>query len=67
MLRTLASRGATCAIDGAIAGLDARLDDGWFEVEGDEPWSTGVIFIERIEPEPTSESATSALTRRRRW
>ena len=52
VLRTLASRGATYAIDGGIAGLDARLDDEWFEfeAEADGPGSVGEICIDRIEP-----------------
>ena len=52
VLRTLASRGATYAIDGGIAGLDALLDDEWFEAEADGPASIGEIFIARIEPGP---------------
>ena len=50
VLRTLASRGATYAIDGGIAGLDARLDDEWFEAEAEGPGSVGEICIDRIEP-----------------
>ena len=50
VLRTLASQGAVYTIDGGIAGLDALLDDEWFEAEADGPRSIGEIFIERIEP-----------------
>ena len=38
------------AIDGGIAGLDALLDEEWFEAEADGPGSVGEIFIDRIEP-----------------
>ena len=50
VLRTLASRGAVFAVDGGISGLDALLDDDWFETEADGPGLVGEIFIDRIEP-----------------
>ena len=50
VLRTLKSRGTVYRIDGAMAELDAILEDEWFEIEGKGLGSIGEIFIDRIEP-----------------
>ena len=49
VLRALKSRGDVYQIDGAMAELDAVLEDEWFEIEDDGLESIGEIFIDRIE------------------
>ena len=49
VLRALKSRGMVCRIDGAMAELDAILNDEWFEIESEGSESIGEVFIDRIE------------------
>ena len=50
VLRALKSRGDVYRIDGAMAELDAILEDEWFEIEDEGLGSIGEVFIDRIEP-----------------
>lgn len=49
VLRALKSRGTVYRIDGAMAELDAILEDECFEIEDEGLESIGEIFIDRIE------------------
>ena len=49
VLCALKSRGAVYRIEGAMAELDAILEDEWFEIEDEGLESIGEIFIDRIE------------------
>ena len=49
VLRALKSRGTVYRIGGAMAELDAILEDEWFEIGDEGIESIGEIFIDRIE------------------